>query len=235
MIDFLITTSEKVTNLSYPKFCLIGYANDKDEFSDLKYYPIKNNEFQAEIPFTNDCLKELKKASEVIETIEKKELNFKGLIPKNVIFFKNKDLIWTIEPSQKYLYFSKHFVLNDNYYHLPKLLFAYIDSKLHIYAIKSNDEINDKIILYNAPFLNVNSEGSVCMGNTNIKIDKFFFVENAIQYLENAFFKSIFTHTNHNRIINGNIVEYYQQQQNHFDENILLKSRFTIKTLLKFT
>jgi len=234
MIDSLITTNEKVTNLSHPKFCLIGYANNKNEFSDLKYYPIKNNEFQAEIPFTNDCLHQLKKASEIIDTTEKKELTFKGLIPKNIIFFKKKDLIWTIEPSQKYLYFSKKIVLNDNYYHLPKLLFAYIDSELHIYALKSNDEINETIILYNAPFLNVNAKGAVCMGNVNTKIDKFSFVENAIQYLENVFFKSIFTHTNHNKIINGNIVEYYQQQKNYFDESILLKSYFSIKTLLKF-
>lgn len=234
--NLLIKTNENINDIAIPNFAIIGYKNDNNDFVDLKYFPINNNTISAEIPFSNCCLIDLKKCVNTINSMEKKELSFKGIIPKNIIYYKSKNIIWYVNSSKKYLYFSKSLSLKNGYYHLPRLLFAFINNKLSVFALKKG-QIEETTKLFNAPFLNVYENGSICMGNVKTNISNFSYIENAIQYLESAFFKSVFTHTNHNAIIEGNIIEYFKELKEkniNFDtDKLILNQTKNIENLLK--
>ena len=224
-----VISNQDINTTSKPVFAIVGYEGENG-YADLKYFPIENNSIGAEIPFDNECLIDLKESVNTIDATHKKELCFKSIIPKNIVCFQNNNIIWTVNETKKHLYFDNDIKLNDGYYHLPKLLFAFINKTLFVYAIK-NGAIQENTELFNAPFLNVYQNGSICMGNVNTDISKFSYIEDAIQYLESAFFKSIFTHTNHNKIIKGNIISYFQELKNtSFNSNKLLPS--TKKSLI---
>jgi PRTRC genetic system protein B len=225
-------SNKSINEKHIPLFAIIGYKNENGSYGDIKYHPIKKNKIQAEIPFTNDCLNDLKELAGSLKAKSNQNLSFKGLIPNNIIFFNKKDVIWTTEPTRKYLYFKKNLKIKNGYYSLPKLLFSFKNKVLNVFALKNNEKVNENSKLYNAPFFNTYADGSVCMGNVQISIDNFNYIEDAIEFLEAGFFKSVFTHTNHNKIIKGNITEYYLNKISFTNDILLESSSKQIKNLL---
>lgn len=224
---------------SSPVFALVGYeSNDYNNKNNaLKLFPIKNGNIQAESPISFETLKGVFKIFKDIEVNKNKELSFKGLIPKNIVYFKNnefqKKIIWTNKPNKKYLQFSDSSSIESGYYYLPKLLFSLSKNELKVFAVK-DAEIRENTILYNSPFLNIFKNGGVCMGSASINISPFSYIEDVIIYVENMFYNSIFTHTNHDVIINGNLSLHYKKTKDtniKFDDKLLLESSTSLTEL----
>lgn len=221
----IVVSNNMINEKAEPCFALIGYKH-RGTYKDLKYFPIIDNEIKAEISFSYQSINELKECVNTFENIKKDKIEFKNLIPKNIIFVNKKNIVWTVNPMKKYLIFKNQLKLESNYYFLPKLIFAYINNVLMVFAVKKKNAINENTELYNAPFLNVYENGNVCMGNIDVNVEQFNYYEDITKFLEIAFFKSEFTHTNYNNIISGNIIEYFKKQKNEiFNEKILLKSK----------
>lgn len=237
MFENITLNREDITKVSTPSFALVGYNTNFSEKSDLKLFPIKQGKLQAQVPISHDTLKSVFKIFKDVKT-EKKELSFKGIIPQNVIAFKSnvleQKIIWTVKATQKHLLFKEVSELENGMYSIPKLVFCLNKDTLYVYAIKKG-AINENMKLHHAPFLNVYENGSVCMGSANIKTTPFSYVEDVITYVENLFFNSAFTHTNHHVIIKGNLHEYLKKTKDtniEFNEKLLIENKKTLIDLI---
>jgi len=161
---------------------------------------------------------------------------FKGIIPPNVLKFnaETPSVIWTTEASVKQLHFQEDLPINTGFYPVPRLLWKLKQSSLYVFAI-GEEELNGATKLYQAPFLNVSADGSVCMGSSDFKSKSRYYDLN-IQKAENGFFNSIFTHTNTDVLLKVNIVdamnEMAEKKNKVFDNSLLVESGKTVKDII---
>lgn len=123
-------------------------------------------------------------------------LQFKGIIPKNIITVRNSPghtlVAWTTKPQIMRMYFTKSVELKDIIAPVPRLLWVAENNKLSIYAMKSNT-LNSKTKLFMAPFSNVSDNGSVCWGTGKWPNDAKYY-EDYIKGIELGFWESKFSH-----------------------------------------
>lgn len=124
-------------------------------------------------------------------------LQFKGMIPKNVITVRNTAgntvVAWTSKPKSVKMSFTKKVGLRDMTAPAPAMLWLATNNQLQVFALKSN-VINKRTKLYVAPFPNISSStGSVCWGSgrwpKNIE-----YYEDFMQKIEVGFWSSKFSH-----------------------------------------
>lgn len=137
----------------------------------------------------------------------KKEVRWKGIIPKNVIFYEPETLIWNVLPGKRKLFFQDKETLNKEYL-IPGLVFILKGTSLNVYAYKGV-WIEDEDDLYLAPFPNINSSGNVCMGNMDVEYKNTY--EETINKIQDDFFNSIFTHENQNLIKSKSLFAVYRK------------------------
>jgi PRTRC genetic system protein B len=152
----------------------------------------------AQIPFSK---KTAQRIFSLFDTEKYVPKSFKGLIPENVILARDNPtdglhLIWSVGESGRTLYFSKSSGLATGRYPIPNLIFGYRRNVLQIFATNTK-KIGRQSPLFHAPFLNVYTAGKICMGNVNVSgTERFENFDTTIEYLQNAFFNSVFTHSN---------------------------------------
>lgn len=196
-----------------------------------------NNTLKAAQPISVEA------AKAIVQFIDKGEINradvdFKGLIPQNVIRYKTEErfIIWQTPAMKRFLHFSETLSIENGVYPIPPLVWKLVGESLCVYALeKSIETIEDN--LFQAPFLNVSGNGSVCMGSARISnnLDCY---EDIIEETEKAFFNSRFTHTNTNILTKRNIIDVLLEQQEKkleiFDTSILIQKQGyeTLETIL---
>lgn len=202
---------------------------------ELIYYPAKKNG-----NITNGELLTLETAKSLFSTLFtndliKNDLSFEDLIPYNVLDYSKEEkyVIWYTEPSSRKLYFSENLNIASGNYPMPYLLWKISGTKLNVWALKEKP-ISKNTDLYLAPLLNINAKGDVCMGNVNFVTNKTNY-EAIISKVQEGFFNSYFTHTNHNELIKGNIIDLYKDildKSTYNWNNILVKTNKKIKDIL---
>lgn len=144
-------------------------------------------------------------------------MKFKGLIPENVLSYDSFDgsIIFYTKPCYKKMIFSKNIDIPAAYYKMPYLLWRYKNKHLSVYALKRKPK-DEHDQLYHAPFMNVNNFGGVCMGNVKYGNEKYIF-DKLMEDIVEKFFNSVFTHTNHNKILKINYQEFLKTYANDKD------------------
>lgn len=160
---------------------------------------------------------------------------FKNIIPNNILKYKEtkKLVIWYTKPNSKHLQFDATLPIQDGTYPIPYLIWKLEGNQLKIYA--SNKEPNkENTNLFHAPFLNISENREVCMGTANFT-SKSNDYSKIIEKVENGFFNSIFTHTNHDNILANkeSIVKMYNEQSNQNNKSFQYELLNPIKTTLK--
>lgn len=212
------------------QFVLAGYE-DK-----LVYHEYSNGSLNAGKQITEDSLKSIFKILNPKFIDFDTAFEFKGFVPKNVLKFSTdeKKIIWYTPATIKKLYFKEDLPIDTGCYPIPTLLWKLVNNSLCVYALNSiPKDFNSKV--YHAPFFNVSSVGSVCMGNAKFT-DKNTDYEKIISLVETAFFNSYFTHSNHNNLLKSNYVDYMNKLKSEeiltFDKKELQSIHKTIKELL---
>ena len=210
--------SELKFNLSFygnGNILISSYNADSDTYSDFK--PITEETFES----LNKFKKKKKK---------KKKYFIKGMIPRNIHDFDVESLhvIWTTEEKQTEQLFTDDKIENG-IYPVPKLLWKFYKGSLNVYAYKIE---KGNIVLYNAPFLNTSLSGAVCSGSIKYDFDTFDYLK-IIQIIESKFYNSYFTHTNNDKLLKINLLEFYQNYLNakKFPNNLLIKSNVSYDSL----
>jgi PRTRC genetic system protein B len=123
-------------------------------------------------------------------------LQFKGMIPKNVVTVRNTAgntlVAWISKPQSVKMSFTKTVGLRDMTAPVPAMLWLAKNDHLSVFALKSNT-INNKTKLYVAPFPNVSGSGSVCWGSGKWPKDVQYY-EDFIEKVEYGFWNSKFSH-----------------------------------------
>lgn len=210
--------SELKFNLSFygnGNILISSYDANSDTYSDFK-------------PITEETFETLNKFFK--KKIKQKKYFIKGMIPRNIHYFdvENLHVIWTTEEKQMEQLFTDDKIKNG-VYPVPKLLWKFHKGNLCIYAYKIE---KGKIVLYNAPFLNTSLAGSVCSGSIKYDFDTFDYLK-IIQIIESKFYNSYFTHTNNDKLLKINLLEFYKTYLNaeKFPNNLLIKSNVSYDSL----
>lgn len=175
---------------------------------DVLYHPMGKKSLLAGRPLKGSSLKSI--FSFVAGMEDFVTYSFKGLVPKNIIKYNTesgKIIFYTSECFRTMIFNQKE--IETTTYSIPKLLWVYNRMELKIYALK-DEPTDENQILYQAPFLNVSSNGSVCMGSVDFK-NKSGNFDGLSEIITDLFFNSIFTHTNCDKLSTENILEVYKK------------------------
>jgi PRTRC genetic system protein B len=177
-------------------FALIGKSCGERKFLEL--HNITNGNIGAQIPFSKKTAQRIFSLFDSEKYVSK---SFKSFIPDNVILAKDNPtdglhLIWSVKSTVRTLYFSNSSSIETGLYPIPNLIFRYYKNVLQVLATNART-IDMNTVLFHAPFFNVYISGNICMGNVNVRgIERFESFDTTLEYLENAFFNSVFTHSN---------------------------------------
>lgn len=214
------------------KKAIVFYQNDVSVYAEV--HQIENGNFMEGRPLEKTELHEI---HSIVKNDEK--LNeFKCIPFRNILsFFCNSfrtDITWIYPAGKVKLLYSKEVKgLTTGEYFIPNILFRSNGEDVDVYAIKSQDilTISPDTQLYKAPFFNTSSFGGVCMGN--VKIREGNSLTEMVHNIEYAFFNSVFTHTNDDKIVKGSILNAYNKQKKCFDEDLLVPSKKLSKIFSK--
>ena len=221
-----------------PKVAIVVYSqgDSREHYLESRRIEKKENGYNMleGKPLTK---KLLAKMLEEIDTKKLDKISCDGFLPKNLIQYSNNNsqanITWYVKSSIHNLTFIESLGIKDGLMHLPTLLFKLRGNCLCVYAIKSSI-INEKTLLYKAPFHNVYESGVVCMGSA--KVSKSTDVETLMKSYEDAFFQSKFSHLHgEGSPIKGNLTTYIKKQiksKKPFDKSVLLSTNQVIKDIL---
>lgn len=220
-----------IRDILMPKYALIAYTQNTNII--FKYHDIINGYLGAGEPLTKSTAKNLFKKLNVSDTIK----SFRGLIPKNVLNYKNQgilEILWINQPKKQYLYFDSSTNIKSGFYPIPKLIFKLKGTQLSVFSLLNNDEISLDTKLYFSPFLNVNEKGKICLGTASLNFKRIKFLDEVIEVCEKMFFNSVFTATHNNHLVKGNIISVLKENinKNNFEEKKLRQTKLQIKDLL---
>ncbi len=190
-------------------FALIGKSSGNRKILEL--HSVKDGKIGAQIPFSK---KTAQRIFSLFDTEKYVPKSFKGIIPENVILARDNPtdglhLIWSVGESGRTLYFGGSSGVATGKYPAPNLIFRYRGNVLQIFATDTK-KINRQAPLFHAPFFNVYNTGKICMGNVNVSgSERFENFDTVIEYLQNAFFNSVFTHSNNPVVDAGSIKETF--------------------------
>ena len=208
-----------------PLLGIISVYNDASYFQQFS-----NNKLLSRKPMTKKSLKTIFKFLNSENDFSGHK--FKGIIPKNVISIDTDsgEIAFTTNVQRRKMIFKDSFKTTE--YNIPKLLWVFKSNSLSVFALKSDIKSKENY-LFQAPFLNIGSTGSVCMGNTRFE-NNFEYFEDFMEYLQNQFFDSVFTHTNTDILAKENLYDVYEKAQNvNFQwNNYLVKLKLKVKDVL---
>lgn len=135
-------------------------------------------------------------------------LQFKSIIPSNVLYFKSVDetpsIVWHRESETRMLHFKEDMGIKSGNYIMPKVIFMLHDNDLSVFRI-TDEMISEKTALYFLPLPNIHDDSTVCLGgakrNRQSKC-----LEDVIQKYEELFY-----HTRFNVFHND---EYFPKETN---------------------
>ena len=206
---------------------IIGYSDN------VIYYDVNPKTQELSTP-KNLTMKNLKNIFRFLNKEAVSLFKFKDIIPENVLHFNELTgtIIFYTKPKKQPFLFKKNDFKNA-IYRVPHLLWKYEPGKVWVYALKSKPK-NVDAVLFNAPFMNVYPDGSVCTGTIEFDEELYCF-DDIMKEVENKFFSSYFTHTNNEDLLQMNYATFLKEYANTQTMNyskLLVESKQTLKNLL---
>lgn len=219
-------------NVIRAKFSLIFHGKDNDIQYATKHN-IEDNRIREGQYVSPESVLDM-----IASALPQKNTNLSGFVNPNLIYQDSQQHIWYQQASVKTLKFKTNNTPSEIKRACPALLYYRNDSnKLRIFALATNERPDASTKLYHAPLCNINSQGTLCLGQAKLSP----FSELNLTHDENTFWDYHATHVNHNNTlnINNNIstaaqVEYWEQaSDSQFDNNVLVSANLTLQDLLK--
>lgn len=164
-------------------------------------------------------------------------------IPEHVLVDKPTRTVWYRPASTKDLLFKfgkkQHTVLAA----LPSLLFIRDQTELRIFALNSNERPTPKSKLFHAPLMNINGQGSLCLGDA-ILPESISAIEETLVQTEECFFNCYSGHINHQHTLKNNsgsvstndLFEYFTKNEKNkvctFNTSDLMPTHKTLQEVL---
>jgi PRTRC genetic system protein B len=149
-----------------PVQAIIVHHNEKERDYYLETRKIEDDgSFGAGKPLLMNTLKEIFQS---ISISAADRLQFKGMIPKNVLLVRNDPgdsiVCWISKPQKVKLNFTEKVGLKTGLFSVPAMLWLVKNNQLSVFALKKTS-FTKTTKLYRIPFPNVGDSGSVCWGS----------------------------------------------------------------------
>lgn len=166
-------------------------------------------------------------------------LKSRGLLPGKVLYINPAAqgfAIWFTPEQEVGLLFRESLQIDSGKAFVPPLVWKADKNGLSLYAVKDRKKPTLKTPLCRAPFFNLYNDSKVCMGTVDMGMDKIACLEDFTARWEQNYWDSYFSHMIGGvSPINGNIVQFWQQQVNSkrkFPPAILKTEGKTINDLI---
>jgi len=224
--------TEQLMERLEPVQALVIYKSPKNYY--IESHAITKDGMGPGVALSEDTL------SDVVTFFHEKQksIYLKGAIPSEVIYAdwsaEKKVLIWFEAPQKRKMYFTKELKIKNGEAFQPGLIFLLKNESLYVYAV-AGKSISENEQLYQAPYHNVDNNGSVCLGSANVNSIKQTY-EGVMSAYSTLFWNSEFSHAaGAVAPINGNINTFWREQiksKSPFDYAVLKPIKKTIKNLL---
>lgn len=157
-----------------PAMAIIVYTDKARENYYLEQRALVNEGgkyvFQSPIPLADNVLKDI--ASSYIKSNGWK-MEHDGLIPEHLLYGKSSIgqsiVIWYRPAMMRSLNFSSHLQIKGNHtVSVPATLYVAVNTNLYVFALMTDERPKTSTKLYKAPFFNIYTEGTVCLGTAPV-------------------------------------------------------------------
>lgn len=170
--------------------------------------------------------------------LNKNYLQSEGLMPENILYLSTQGTgfaIWHTSPRKVRLRFIKDLEIPSGLVWIPPMIWKATKDDLSVFAINT-DRPTLKTQLHHAPFFNIYSDGSVCMGTVDIQTAASNSLESFIENWQSYFFDSYFSHLLGKRSpVRGNIIQLWKglvETGKKFPLSELIKTTLTVEDIL---
>ncbi len=196
--------TEKILKEYQPRLAIVAYTPTVDSWNEcyLESHEInKQGQLCEGKPLKQDTIQAM---LDVFFDERQNRSDFKGLIPENVLKFEilpggNYHMIWYRPEEKRYIHFAKDLHLKSGMAWMPAMIYSVDSNNLDVFALNSSERPTETTRLFYAPFHNVSSNGSVCLGSAKVKKPSNKTFSNVIKYWEDMFWMSEFTHLAHSK------------------------------------
>jgi len=125
-------------------------------------------------------------------------LKSRGILPSKVLYVNfgaNGYAVWYTPAQETNLFFVDVLNIPSGKAKVPAMVWKATADKLAVYAIKGRAKPTAETALHHAPFLNIYTNGNVCMGTVKINIAQNTCLEDFMNQWETYFFNSYFSHS----------------------------------------
>lgn len=187
-INTALVVYESNKNATYME--KINFKKDGESMVAVGASPVRMKDVYA--------MREALDAIREVPTIEGEPMektNFKGMMPKNIIFWSRADyrkIIWTLSPGTVYI----DMAYEDGEFEIPMdtILFATDGDNIKGFLLPKEKDFDEDDYLDALPLPNFYSSSNMCNGNT--KLGSYNTMENYIQAWENRVFKTKYSNEN---------------------------------------
>lgn len=160
------------------KYLITIYESNSNFYAEAS--EVMNGTCLSSSPLTKETLSEIVSLAKIEED---KSRNYQDEINDNLVFISDDTIIWKWKGRKKTIKIDKE-TINIK---IPNLMFMYKKSTLYIKAVKGKK-------FFHCPLPNIYNDSHMCVGN--IALEKHFASSKIINYMEEMFFNSTFTHFN---------------------------------------
>lgn len=194
-------TTEDLFDKAEPKMAIIVYGTRNSKYYLERRDIDKDGNMCAGVPLTENCL------SDIVMSLSSAEKNLiHGTIPANMLYADCRTgrgvYVWYRKEEKRMMYFNEQLGIDNGEMMVPGLVYKVSGNTLSVFAYKGR--LTQKTKLYRAPFFNVSSS-SVCLGSAKVSVPKVLTYESVLNYWEQMFWQSEFTHLLGGNSIKGNL------------------------------
>ena len=177
----------------YPKKVLVAYKSRESD----KYYLEESDLIDGEVTgYRPASIESIKSLFSSVMAADTGYVNCGDLFPKNVLHLNitggDFRVVWWRKVSLQLLKFDKALKIPNIKIKVPGMIYDAKRSNCKVYAHKRNT-VTAKTIIFEAPYMNIMGDDSVCFGSTKIDIPAITSLEEIMYQYEKAFWGSEFT------------------------------------------
>lgn len=176
------------------------------------------------------------------ETVITRQQQRSDFIPEHLLVDKPTQTVWYRPSCKRDLLFKFGNKQHKLIAHLPALLFIRDLHELRMFALNSDARPTLNTPLYHAPLMNINGQGSLCLGDARLP-EIISSDEETLTKTENCFFGCYSGHINHSHTLNIDrrittnalfkyFVEQEKQELNQFDITVLASNKKSLKDII---
>ena len=230
--------TENLTACVKPELAVIVYRYKPIE--DESSYYIERRDIDdsgkmgAGVPLTEDCISGIAKSFSSTD-----RLIVHGEIPANMLYADcrhgREKYVWYRKPEKRAIFFTDSLGIPSGQVFVPGLVYKVEKGELYVFSYVAK-RLTSKTQLYRAPFLNVYTDGKICLGNAKVKRSQECTYSGIMEYWEDMFWKSEFSHLLGMNPVRSNISLLYKKLVNTgeaFPVEELVKEKMKVGGLLK--